>query len=219
MRIHDETVVGTQFGIGLSRKGKPVLRHIFIGKYRRDPLHPACIFCLDLLHPGVRVGTAEQFDDQTVFRRQIVCIHRFSCYQRHSVFFSHRSADVIHSLIPSFFCAFLYARYLRILLVCPTKPEHLQRFPARYSWISSSVGSVSSLSMAKIFMIKPGLQNPHCSAPSSARKLPNSSASFCIPSIVTIFFPSARSAGTLQDRTGLPSIRTVQSPQLEVSQP
>ena len=66
LRIHDKTVVGTQFGIGLPRKGKPVLRHIFIGKYRRDPLHPARIIRLDFLHPGVRVGAAEQFDDQTV---------------------------------------------------------------------------------------------------------------------------------------------------------
>ena len=73
--------------------------------------------------------------------------------------------------------------------------------------------------MAKTFIIKPGLQNPHCSAPSCARKLPNSSASLCIPSIVTIFFPSARTARTEQESTGFSSISTVQRPQFAVSHP
>ena len=41
-------------------------------------------------------------------------------------------------------------------------------------------------------MINPGLQKPHCSAPSFAIKAPNSFASSCIPSRVTIRFPSAR---------------------------
>lgn len=44
-------------------------------------------------------------------------------------------------------------------------PVQRQRFPVRYAKISSSLGSSFSRNMAIAFIINPGLQKPHCSAP------------------------------------------------------
>lgn len=57
-------------------------------------------------------------------------------------------------------------------------PGFIMNVPARYSLMASSSGFLSSRSMASTFMMNPGLQNPHCSPPSAARNMPNSSASF-----------------------------------------
>ena len=73
--------------------------------------------------------------------------------------------------------------------------------------------------MARTFMMKPGLQKPHCSAPSWARKRPKASASFSTPSRVVTSRPSALAASTEQESTGVPSSQTVHRPQFEVSQP
>lgn len=81
------------------------------------------------------------------------------------------------------------------------------------------LGSGFSRKSAIAFMIIPGLQNPHCSAPCPAIKEPNSSASSCSPSSVSTLCPSALAASTEQESTGFSSKNTVQSPQLEVSQP
>ena len=55
-------------------------------------------------------------------------------------------------------------------------------------------GSGISLNNAIAFMIIPGLQNPHCSAPWFAIKAPNSAASSCSPSKVSILCPSTLAA-------------------------
>ena len=63
------------------------------------------------------------------------------------------------------------------------------------------------------------LQKPHCSAPSSAKHKPNSSASLSSPSRVSTVAPSTSAARTAQDNTDLLFKITVQSPQLVVSHP
>ena len=98
-------------------------------------------------------------------------------------------------------------------------PLQRHKFPERYSLISSSSGSFNSFSIARTFIINPGLQKPHCSPPSLAKNIPNSSASFCRPSSVVTWRPSARIASVEHDRTGFPSSHTVQRPQFAVSQP
>src|SRR5699024_1586946 len=110
-------------------------------------------------------------------------------------------------------------------------PVQRHRFPARYSLISSTSGTASdalpdfsafssySRIIASTFIMNPGEQNPHCSAPSFARKRPNSSASCSTPSSVVTSCPSTPAASTEQDRRDFPSIQTVQSPQFVVSQP
>src|SRR5699024_891676 len=102
---------------------------------------------------------------------------------------------------------------------CDIYPEQRHKLPDKYSKISSSVGSSNSRTIANTFIINPGLQNPHCSPPSSAKNPPNSAASSCRPSIVVIRLPSTRAAGTVHDNTGFSSNHTVQRPQFDVSQP
>src|SRR5690348_6247380 len=67
----------------------------------------------------------------------------------------------------------------------------------------------------------PGVQNPHCS-PWQATKpccTGSSVAPFASPSTVRTRWPSAITASTVQDFTGTSSSQTVQTPQLDVSQP
>ena len=70
-----------------------------------------------------------------------------------------------------------------------------------------------------VFITKPGLQKPHCSAPWSAMKPTNSDASACRPSNVQTLRPSARAANVEQDSTGTSSSITVHRPHADVSQP
>ena len=53
----------------------------------------------------------------------------------------------------------------------------------------------------------------------AGKKRPELLGFSCIPSIVTIFLPSMRAVSMEQERMGCPSISTVHSPQLAVSQP
>lgn len=73
--------------------------------------------------------------------------------------------------------------------------------------------------MTSTSMMNPGLQNPYCSAPSSAKKAPKAAACSCTPSSVTTVRPSHRAASTVQESTLLPSKCTVHSPQFPVSHP
>src|SRR5699024_10277469 len=131
--------------------------------------------CFDLFNKSMSIRASQHLYDKAVLGGDVICVHRLSCNQSHGILFHHRLIYIFHCPSTSLW-VFLYSRYFKILLVCPMNPEQRQRFPARYSLISSSVGSVSSFFMANMFIINPGLQNPHCSAPSPARKLPNSSA-------------------------------------------
>ena len=70
-----------------------------------------------------------------------------------------------------------------------------------------------------VFMTKPGLQKPHCSAPWSAIKPTNADASSCRPSSVCTLRPAARATSVEHDSTGTPSSSTVHSPQADVSHP
>ena len=99
------------------------------------------------------------------------------------------------------------------------KTEQRHRLPLRYARISPSDGLGFSRSSAMVFMTKPGLQKPHCSAPWSAMKPTNSDASSCRPSSVCTLRPLARAASVEHESTGSSSMSTVHKPQLEVSQP
>ena len=98
-------------------------------------------------------------------------------------------------------------------------PVQRHRFPARYSLISSIEGFFNSRNIASTFIMNPGEQNPHCSAPSCARNEPNSAASFSTPSSVVTSCPSMLAARTEHDRRDFPSIHTVHKPQFVVSHP
>src|SRR5256884_4949360 len=89
------------------------------------------------------------------------------------------------------------------------------------SRISCSLGFLLRSSSALVVISMPGVQKPHCRPCFSVKpsctgwSLPPCSS----PSTVVIFEPSACTASTVHDFTGLPSRTTVHAPQCEVSQP
>jgi len=98
---------------------------------------------------------------------------------------------------------------------------HRQTCPDIASRTSSAVGSGFWSSSQRAVIIMPGVQNPHCSPWQAAKPAwTGSSASpFARPSTVATRRPSAMTASTVQDLTGVSSSHTTQAPQLEVSQP
>src|SRR5262249_32984983 len=105
----------------------------------------------------------------------------------------------------------------RIRLCAPQR----QRLPASASRIWGSVGRGTSSSSALADISMPAMQYPHCAACSSMN-------AFCrgwglltdprLSSVVMRAFTTAR-AGVTQERTGLPSTRTVQAPHCAMPQP
>jgi hypothetical protein len=87
--------------------------------------------------------------------------------------------------------------------------------------MSASVGSGLWSSSHRAVIIMPGVQKPHCSPWQAAKPAwTGSSASpLARPSTVATRRPSAMTASTVQDLTGVSSSHTTQAPQLEVSQP
>src|SRR5207247_7951185 len=89
------------------------------------------------------------------------------------------------------------------------------------SRICCSLGFLFLSRSALVVMSMPGVQKPHCRPCFSVKpsctgwSLPPCSR----PSTVVIFAPSACTASTVHDLTGLPSSTTVHAPQCEVSQP
>src|ERR1700730_1030585 len=101
-------------------------------------------------------------------------------------------------------------------------PVQRQRLPAMPSVISSSLGEGLSASRPMTAIRKPGVQKPHCSPWHSwnARCTGcSASRSAARPSTVVTSWPSACTASSRQERTGLPSRRTVQQPQTPCSHP
>jgi hypothetical protein len=82
---------------------------------------------------------------------------------------------------------------------------------------SRAVGSGLRSSSQRAVISMPGVQNPHWS-PCSAAK-PCWTGSFFSPSTVAMRLPSAITASTVHDFTGVSSSHTTHAPQLEVSQP
>ena len=79
-------------------------------------------------------------------------------------------------------------------------------------------GSASSSPLALITM--PGMQNPHWTAPASAKAQANTSFSrWERPSTVTTRRPSSFAAVNRQARAALPSTSTMQAPQAPSEQP
>jgi len=100
-------------------------------------------------------------------------------------------------------------------------PVHRQTWPDIASRTSAAVGSwlLSSSHLAVIIM--PGVQKPHCSPWHSAKAvcIGSSAPPTARPSTVVTRCPSAMTASTVQDLTGVSSSHTTQVPQFEVSHP
>jgi hypothetical protein len=105
-------------------------------------------------------------------------------------------------------------------------PVHRQTWPDIASRTSSSVGSGLLSSSHRAVIIMPGVQKPHCSPWQAAKASCTGSSPVLLspgrvarPSTVMTRRPSAMTASTVQDLTGVSSSHTTQAPQLDVSQP
>jgi len=100
-------------------------------------------------------------------------------------------------------------------------PVQRQTWPDIASRTSASVGSGLWSSSQRAVIIMPGVQNPHCSPWQAAKAACTGSSSppFDRPSTVVTRRPSAMTASSVQDLTGVSSSHTTQAPQLDVSQP
>ena len=99
-------------------------------------------------------------------------------------------------------------------------PVQRQRFPESASRISSSLGSGTRRRRSAAATTKPGVQNPHCTAPASANASCTgwSSPSAPSPSTVTTSWPSACAASTRHEQTSSPSRSTEHEPHSPCSQ-
>ena len=99
-------------------------------------------------------------------------------------------------------------------------PVQRQTWPDIASRTSSSVGSGLWSSSQRAVIIIPGVQNPHCSPWQAAKASWTGSSAFpARPSTVATRRPSAMTASTVHDLTGVSSSHTTQAPQLDVSHP
>jgi hypothetical protein len=100
-------------------------------------------------------------------------------------------------------------------------PVHRQTWPDIASRTSAAVGSGLLSSSQRAVIIMPGVQKPHCKPWHSAKAVCTGSSAPCFarPSTVVTRCPSAMTARTVQDLTGMSSSHTTQAPQLDVSQP
>jgi hypothetical protein len=100
-------------------------------------------------------------------------------------------------------------------------PVHRQTWPDIASRTSAGDGSGFWSSSQRAVMIMPGVQKPHWSPWQAANASCTGSrtAPRARPSTVVTRRPSAITASTVQDFTGVSSSHTTQAPQLDVSQP
>jgi hypothetical protein len=100
-------------------------------------------------------------------------------------------------------------------------PVQRQTWPEMASRTSASVGSGLRSSSQRAVIIMPGVQNPHWTPWQSANACWTGSraAPRRRPSTVVTRRPSAITASSVQDFTGVSSSHTMQAPQLEVSHP
>jgi hypothetical protein len=100
-------------------------------------------------------------------------------------------------------------------------PVHRQVWPEIASRTCAAVGSGLRSSSQRAVIIMPGVQKPHCSPWQAAKASWTGSRRLRLarPSTVVTRRPSAMTASTVQDLTGVSSSHTTQAPQFEVSQP
>jgi hypothetical protein len=100
-------------------------------------------------------------------------------------------------------------------------PVQRQTWPDIASRISAADGSGFWSSSQRAVMIMPGVQKPHCSPWQAAKASCTGSRAPLLdrPSTVVTRRPSAMTASTVQDFTGVSSSHTTQAPQLDVSHP
>jgi hypothetical protein len=100
-------------------------------------------------------------------------------------------------------------------------PVQRQTWPDIASLTSASVGSGLLSSSHRAVIIMPGVQKPHCSPWQAAKASWTGSSRVAVarPSTVVTRRPSAITASTVHDLTGVSSSQITQAPQLDVSQP
>jgi hypothetical protein len=100
-------------------------------------------------------------------------------------------------------------------------PVHRQTWPEIASRTSSGVGSGLLSSSHRAVIIMPGVQKPHWRPwqAANASCTGSSRVRLARPSTVVTRRPSAMTASTVQDLTGVSSSQTTQAPQLDVSHP
>jgi hypothetical protein len=100
-------------------------------------------------------------------------------------------------------------------------PVQRQTWPDIASRTSAGVGSGLLSSSHRAVIIMPGVQKPHCSPwqTANASWTGSSARPAARPSTVVTRRPSAMTASTVQDLTGVSSSHTTHAPQLDVSQP
>ena len=91
-----------------------------------------------------------------------ICCRMYHPYRRMCRMYCQTS---YYLYIPSAHTSCFDSRYFLTARSWDIYPLQRHRLPARYSLISSSPGSGFSRKSASAFIIKPGLQKPHCSAP------------------------------------------------------
>ena len=103
MTVKNQSVIRAHLRGSLSCKRKTLLRNVLIGKNTDNSRNLHCILCLNGVHPRICMRTSQYLDDQRILRCQIICIHRFSCYQCHRICFLYRLIYIFHFMIPPVF--------------------------------------------------------------------------------------------------------------------
>ncbi len=98
--VKDQPVIGAGFGMGLTGHGKPIARHLPVRKHTGDSRHLSRGLCVHIANFCKGVGAAEKFDNETIFRGQIIGVHRLARYQGHGVHFGNPFVDYSHGSSP-----------------------------------------------------------------------------------------------------------------------
>ena len=116
MLIENQMVVGAPLRIGLSRCGKPVLRHVFPGIHRLDTRNLQGRRVVYVLHDGIGMGAAKKLYHQTFLRGEVIYIDRLSRNQRYGVLLAFPFSYFPHAAPPFF----LYSIKACIPRSCPS---------------------------------------------------------------------------------------------------
>ena len=98
MTVDHKAVVRAHFGVGLARLGVAagVLVHIFPGVNHLHAGHKHGAGGINIFDDRIGVGGAQQLDDETVLRDNIIHVHRLAGYKLHGVLLAHRLVHSFH---------------------------------------------------------------------------------------------------------------------------
>ena len=150
MPVKQESVIRTHLRICLSCLRVPlrVLRDIFPGIDRLDPVHFHRSRLIQGSHDRVRMRGAQEFYDQAVLRSDIVHVYRLSGHKLHRVLFPDRFIYIFHNFRPlsvfvtvshHLFC--VLSRSDRHTRASPDRHPFFSFFHARNAWIPRSCPS------------------------------------------------------------------------------